>query len=214
MALTATQLRAQTTVPNTNSGWIGWNGSGFEQANNSTYSAGNFVTYQLDNYFVFDLSGVSGTVTGATFNVESYTIAGSGGTFNIYATSLTPAEAEQNPTNPYYSALTSGTLIGSIAIDPATDQNVLLNLSLNSAGQSWLQANEGNQIVLGGSYTSPGTGYQYAFGYSRSNSDNVLDIQTGGTASVPEPSALWMLWGSGLAVLAGFFVRRKTGLRA
>ena len=211
LALATTQLWAESTISNPTSGWIGWNGSGFEQANNTTYSAGNFESYQLDNYFVFDLSGLAGTVTGATFNVESYTIAGSGGTFNIYATSLTPAEAEQNPTNPYYSALTSGALIGSIAID-SSDQDELLNLSLNSSGLSWLQANEGDQVVLGGAYSSPGTGFQYAFGYSRLNPDNALDIQTGEAATTPEPSSLWLL-GSGLLGLAGV-ARRKIGLRA
>jgi hypothetical protein len=209
VALTATQLRADTTVPNTNSGWI--TSTGTEQSNNPTYSSGFMYGEQFDNYFTFNLSGVSGTITGATFNVETYSVVGSG-IFSIYSTSLTPTEAEQNPTNPYFSDLTSGTLIGLIPID-STEHDQLLAISLNSAGLSWLQANEGNLIVLGGAYIAPGS-ITYAFGQSKLNSNNALDIQTGGGEATvtPEPGS-FLLLGSGLIGLVGM-VRRKIGLRA
>ena len=143
--LSATHLRADTTVSNTNSGWIISDGT--VQTNNKTYSSGWMYNEQFDNYFTFDLSGVTGTVTGATFDVESAAIVGTG-TYSVYSTSLTPTGVVAGGV-PNYNALTSGTLIGSIALDPTYDSE-LLGISLNSAGQTWLQANEGNQIVLGG----------------------------------------------------------------
>jgi hypothetical protein len=207
-------VRADSTFTITDSGWIqddGFGGSSFicypSETNCKNYSSGSYWNatryVQVNNFFAFNLSGLTGKVTSASFNVDSYTIDGPG-TYFVYATSLSPADVVIGSLSSY-NALTSGALIGSIALAP-TDSNELLSLSLNSTGLSWLQANEGGTVVLGGSFPQgPGTS---AFGYSSFGLDlnNNLDIQSSETAT-PEPSSIFLL-GSGLAGLAGLIKRK------
>ena len=212
IGMTVAGAGATTTAFNTFSGW--YSNTGTNQLNsgglNETYSVGSFYGYSLNNYFVFDLSGLSkGTaVSSATFNVAAYAIAGTPSTYTIYETSLTPADVEVNhdPSKggtaevTLYTSLASGTAIGSIAVTSANN-STNLSISLNNAGLSWIQANEGNQIVLGGSNNQPIYSMSYIFGGSVFTPTNNLTI-----SSVPLPAGL-LLFGPGLVGLAA--VRRR-----
>ena len=104
------------------------------------------------------------------------------GTYDVYATSLTPAEVSSSLTlnSPaFFNALTSGVEIGTVTLTPA-ESNSNVTFNLNAAGLAWLTANEGDQIVMGGAfdYTPPPT--------------------------VPEPGSLLLL-ASGIAGFAGMF---------
>jgi hypothetical protein len=151
------------------------------------YLGGNYISgaetgIYTSNYFDFDLAGLTGPVTSASFNVDTYLVDAIG-VYYIYATTLTPAQlaASSNP-SPYYSALTSGDVIGVILLTP-DDSNTLASFDLTTNGDTWLQSNEGNDVVVGGDF-------------------NVLPF-----GASPEPSS-FLLLGTGVAALAGL-LRRK-----
>lgn len=85
----AATARADTvTVTAGDSGWFAANG--FHNAASQNYIAGDFDTYH--NFFTFDLSTMSGTITGATLRLfNPLNPFGSGsGTYTLYDV-LTPA---------------------------------------------------------------------------------------------------------------------------
>jgi len=164
---------------NTDSGWI--DSTGFHDGGNTNYYSGTQGANQLNNYFSFDLTSLSGTVTTASFEVDTYGVTTTG-TYDIYATSLTPAEvnsANSFSSIAFFNALTSGVEIGSITL-ASGNSNSNVTFDLNAAGLSWLTANESNGIVVGGAfdYTPPTT--------------------------VPEPGSL-LLMVSGIAGFAGIY---------
>jgi hypothetical protein len=137
---------------NTDSGWV--NSLGEHNNGNQNYysgccdAGGSFDTF---NYFSFS-DTASGSVSSAEFNVFTYAI-GVNGVYDIFATSLSPSTVYSGNSfiSPaIYNAL-DGTLIGSIGLTPG-DANSNVSINLNSAGDAWLQSNEGNGIVLGGEF--------------------------------------------------------------
>ncbi len=205
MAISPLALNAATvTSYNTYSGW--YDSTGSHENGNTNYFTGNEEGTQLNDFFVFDLAGPSGNVLSATLNVYSYEVEASG-TYTIYATSLTPAiEGDCTGCVSTYNALTSGAVIGSLSVTPS-DSDSWLQLGLNSAGLAWLQANEGGQIVLGGSFPQPlnPNSEDAVFSYSDFNAGNNLSITT---SAAPEASTLLLLC-TGVLGLAGA-LRRKS----
>jgi hypothetical protein len=170
-----------TAYNNTDSGWI--QSTGYHNAGNTNYLSGSYGV-QYNNYFSFNLSSLTGVVTTASFEVYTYGVTNTG-TYNIYATSLTPAEvnsANSFNSTAYFNDLTSGAEIGSVTLTPI-ESGTNVTFDLNAAGLTWLTANAGDEIVMGGAfdYTPPTT--------------------------VPEPSSLLLLV-SGIAGLGGM-LRRK-----
>jgi hypothetical protein len=190
---------------NTSSGY--YDSTGYHGNGNSNYYSGDAddgpnSNVQLNDYFTFDLSGVSGTIVSATFNVFSSLVTGSG-TYSIYTTSLTPAGVGGGCGGcvATYNDLTSGSLIGSISVTPA-DTGEILMIDFNTAGLAWLTANEGTGIVLGGSEPQPPNSYDAVFSGSGFTPGNNLTI----TTAVPEPTSVLLL---GSAVLAAVMVTRR-----
>jgi len=164
---------------NTDSGWIESNG--YHDGGNQNYYSGSDGPNQINNYFSFNLAGLTGNVTTASFEVDTYSVTATG-IYNIYATSLTPAEVNSSNTftnTAYFNDLTSGVEIGSISLTRG-ESDSYVTFDLNADGLTWLTANEGDEIVMGGAfdYTPPET--------------------------VPEPGSLLFLV-SGIAGFAGIF---------
>jgi hypothetical protein len=168
-----------TAYDNVDSGWIDANGN--HTGGNTNYATGVDSGVPVSDYFSFELANLAGTVTSASLNVDAYDLTANG-PYAIYATTLTPDEVNSgNSFNSvaYYDALTSGQEIGTIDLVTA-DDNSTVTIDLNAAGLAWLQANEGDGIVVGGVYNQ---------------------------AVTPEPSSLLLL-GSGIVGLA-VMIRRK-----
>jgi hypothetical protein len=168
---------------NTDSGWI--QSTGEHDGGNPNYVSGDLGGVAYNDYFSFDLSSLTGSVTSASFNVYTYEISDPG-SYDIYATSLTPAEVNSGnsfTSTAFFNDLTSGPAIGSIDLTPG-ESNTNVTIDLNAAGMTWLADNAGGEVVLGG-----------AFNY------------TPPPPVVPEPSSLFLL-GSGIAGLAGMLRRR------
>jgi hypothetical protein len=72
-------------------------------------------------------------------------------------------------------------------------------VTLNDAGRSWLTADEGHDIVMGGSFLTP----SFAFRFSNFYETNQLTITS---LATPEPSTLGFMGGGLLFLLGG--VRR------
>ncbi len=205
MLLGGAALASTVTVNNNYSGW--YDAFGNHTAANENYLAG-YLFHPFHNFFDFSLTGVTGTVTSATFNVSSYGIVGSG-TYTLYATNLGPGiNADCSACFGTFNGLVSGAAIGSIAYTVA-DQSTVLHIALNSAGLSWLTANEGGNIVLGGDSPQPGPNAAFIFGGSVFTPSNSLDIATSAQV-IPEPTSV-LLFGSGILGIAAA-LRRKVML--
>jgi hypothetical protein len=165
---------------NIDSGWI--NSNGLHQAGNTNYYSGEFDcggTGICRNFFSFDLSGLSGSITSASFTVFTYAIS-TPGVYDIYGTNLDPSDvnsANGYTSQPFYNRLTAGPMIGTIMFTPGMS-NADATLTLNHQGLMWLKRHEGEGAVVGGQFNP-----------------------------IPEPGTL-MLLGSGVLGLAGV-LRRK-----
>ena len=159
---------------NTDSGWI--SSLGNHGGGNTNYFSGvvGALASYLSDYFSFELSGLSGPVTAASFTVftykiETYDLFNGTGRYDIFGTTLTPAEVDSSHSFVnvgYYDALSAGPVIGSIVLLPPMSYTDV-TITLNSAGLSWLEAHEGTGAVLGGKLEGgvlPGAGESDAVG--------------------------------------------------
>lgn len=204
------QVNASTIVVNNiYSGW--YDESGLHQYANENYMAGQYSSVFYHNFFVFDLSGVSGTINSAIFNVYAYDINTIGGQYAVYSTPY-DSTIENDATNRHDVWLTLGgsppaaTFIGGINTPNTVAYTWLAIPLVYGNATTWLQTNEGKVIVIGGQSPSvcPACPTSYVFGMSGFTAGNNLTLDT--TTAVPEPAAMLLL-GAGLIGLAG--LRRK-----
>lgn len=151
---------------------------------NTNYLAGNLGSSHYNDFFVFGISGITSSVTAATFTVDAATISDvltfRLGDATAYASELYDASS---PNIGLFNDLSSGTEFGSYTLT-ASESGTLLTFTLNSAGVAAL-----NAAISGGA----------------------SEFALGGTvlgSAVPEPTS-WMLTIAGVGLIGGA-LRRKS----
>ena len=178
----------------------------------SSFSDATTTVLQRD-YFVFDLAGVTGTVTGATLSIFSPshpTMTNASDTLAIYdvTTPLNTFLGNAEGAGAYgseFADLANGTQYGSVLLDPTTIQaGTIINIPLaNALGD--ITAHEGGLFAVGGTINPLNLisgGGPYYLGGGTFAPIAQLTLQTS-TTSVPEPTSLLLL-GAGLVGLAAW----------
>lgn len=224
--LLGTQAQAAIiTLAATDSGW--YSHAGAHSSNNQNYIAGTTNGQDVfRNFFVFDLSGVTETIVGATFRAynpsdavtrdtdDGYISANATETYGMFEVStaiasLTGGSGGVAAFNDFAMGLSYGSReFGTV------DNGSIVSLALNAAALVNLNGSSG-QFALGGAVTSLtlGQGRQHVFGFTGgptggsavSNQTRELILTT--RSAVPAPSALALV-GLGLMGL-GLWRRRQ-----
>lgn len=196
--------------------------TGVHVTQNQNYITGRFGN-ERRSFFVFDLAGISGTITGAALNLYNPDVDPVKGYFSPDPTETLSIFDVTTPIGTLtlggvglvgvFDDLGSGTNFGQRLVS-AADNGTTIQLTLNAAALAALNAAIGGSIAFGGALESIGGAVdQYVFGFSTAAFVPIdvrqleLDVQP---AVVPEPEAL-MLLGIGLAALAAGRRRRGRG---
>jgi hypothetical protein len=160
------------------SGW--YNSGGFHDPSNKNYFTGRENNGpRLRDYFVFNLSGVSGTVTSASLRAFSPCYSGAPNTFRLYdVTTPVPTLMSNAGGVSAFNDLGSGADYGSVpvsfpSVPSLTSINANITVPINATGRSALQSGLGGLFAFGGDY--PGSGIDFILGCSFGgfNSSNV-----------------------------------------
>jgi hypothetical protein len=205
LAAASATARADIMLSASSTGW--YDISGLHFAGNPNYIAGiNESLDQFRDFFVFDLTGVSGTVTSATITIVNPLSANAAGkTYTVHevSTPIATLEADQSGRTDIFNGLGTGTIYGST---PGTSASPVV-FSLNAAGLAGLTAGEGGLFAIGGELSPLTSGLiSYMYGDSDSGASVSLDLTT---ASVPEPSSIALLFT--VVIGAVLLLRRKSG---
>ncbi len=165
-----------------------------------------------NNYFTFSLSGVSGTITGATISIFNPVngFFGSPGMYTLYDVVTPPSILIANNSAAVgitiYNDLGSGTVFGSTNVSSA-DNGTVITISLNAAAIAALNATNGGVFAIGGAFSAPSG--SVVFGFTGFDARNQLALQV---SDVPEPSTL-VLFCTGLVGLASRLRKRKSNFQ-
>ncbi len=153
---TLTARADSVTLNATNSGF--YTSTGSHDATNPNYVAGQLGTIQTRNFFVFDLSGVTGTVTGATIRISfpdlGYFSNDPSETFSLYdvSTPITSLVASNAGATGIFSDLGTGTVFGTTTV-LETANGMVVNINLNAAAIAAINSNH-SLFAFGGALTS------------------------------------------------------------
>jgi len=127
---------------------------------NTNYSAGSWTGVPFSsrwvNFFAFDLTGLSGTVTSATFYLDAAltdngTYDSTSGIYDLYDvdTSISALLADSTTDVSIYTDLGSGTNYGSLNVS-TSDNYQVLGITLNSSALADITSNLGGDFAIGG----------------------------------------------------------------
>ena len=199
MAAASATARADVMLAATSTGW--YDISGLHIAGNLNYIVGiNESLDQFRDFFIFDLTGVTGTITGATISiVNPLSVSPNGKTYTLHevSTPVATLDSDQFGRTDIFADLGTGTVYGST---PGTSASLVV-FSLNAAGLAALTAGEGGLFAIGGDLSplSPGS---ISYMYGNSEVGVSLDLTT--TAPVPETSSIALLFTVVVAVVLSF----------
>ena len=113
---------------------------------------------ELRSFFRFDLTGISGTVLSADFQValpvDGYRSVDTSETFALFDFLLPPSDLTSSPLPAgAYADLGTGTLFGSSAV-AFSNEGTLLTISLNAAAVAEINGSLGGRFAMGGAVTS------------------------------------------------------------
>lgn len=156
---------AQTTINSTYQGWI--HSSGFQIPGNTNYLVG-YAGNEYRDFFVFNLSGVSGNIFGATLriNVAGYESMDPFETVEFYDVTTpvsTLADGSGGPAA--YADLGTGTFYGSVTITGA-DGYQTIDIPLNAEGVAAVRSALGGDFAIGGAMSTYNDNLEYVFGDS------------------------------------------------
>ena len=173
------------------------------------------IPAEARSFFGFNLSGVSGTITGATLHLQTSAVVASflsptgTETFGLFDVSATLASLAAGTAFASFGDLGSGTSYGSLVVNSAP--GTFVDIILNANGIAYLNGLAGGTAVLGGALTTLAKGAapnnEILFNGSSSTMVRQLVLDTTPDSGVPEP-ATWVFIASGLA-LGGLVRRRK-----
>ena len=176
------------TLSSTGSGW--WDNGGNHTATNTNYIAGISSTgLEHHNFFVFNLATVTQNITAASLNImnpsSGYSSADPNETYTMFdvSTAIATLTAGGSGQTAIFTDLASGTQYGAKTMSSA-DNNVLVNIPLNSAALAALNAAKGSQFAFGGAVTSLATSAspQFVFGFSDGSLTKQLVLTLGESA--------------------------------
>jgi hypothetical protein len=208
------------------SNWGHYDSSGSALANNTNYLAGLAGENQIRDFFGFDLSSVSGTITGATLQAfnpgpptfndgyQSPDATETFGTFDVTTAFATLVNGTGGVGA--YNDLGGGTSFGTVSVssaDNGTNTNgQFVSVALNSSAITAINNALGGNFAIGGAITTiSGLSNQFIFGFTNDTNANVRLVLEQGTttATTPEPASL-ALWGLGaLGCAVAGYRRRK-----
>ncbi len=183
------------------SGWYDdFNGQHIPTSQN--YVASKSLAQELRNFFVFDLSAVSGTVTGATLNLRRYNSTTSNDTYSSWDVTTPLATLLAGGTGLFsiFNDLGSGTFYGSSPVPNTGSSGDILSFPLNTTAVTAINSALGGTFVIGGS-TTGNLPLTQLFGGSNFPGPNERFLTlTGSVVVIPVPLSLVLL-GSGFGGL-------------